>query len=94
MSTIPKIPAEKSAVLEPSHQKLEVSNKASVFLLSHIRHGELYDSEKLLGAFATEEDANAQIEKYLRLPGFCDHPDGFVVDEYVVGELHWLSGFG
>jgi hypothetical protein len=65
-----------------------------VYVLSHVRHDDLYDSGKLLGVFASEEEARSHIPQYLNLPGFQDHPDDFCVDEYALGALHWLSGFG
>jgi homoserine kinase type II len=88
-----RISAE-NAWLEPSHQKQDVSNNASVFLLWHTREGGEDDNDKLLGTFATEAKAKAQIEDYLRLPGFRDYPGGFSVSEYVIGQSHWMSGFG
>jgi hypothetical protein len=26
-------------------------------------------------------------------PGFCDHQDGFHIDEYLLGQDHWAEGF-
>lgn len=62
---------------------------AVVHLVTH-GHG-LSDSEvdqKLIGVFASERDAADAIQKVATLPGFAEHPNGFVTREYRVGTLN------
>lgn len=65
-----------------------------VFLLWHIH--EMPDGEedvKLVGVYATEQDAEAAERRALRQPGFRDLPEGFQTDRYEVGKDHWTEGF-
>jgi hypothetical protein len=59
----------------------------SVFMLHH-GYGELdFDNlrtHKLLGCFATIEEAEAAIQAYVGLPGFRDQLDGFSIHEVAV----------
>ena len=66
-----------------------------VYLLWHIR--EENDGEedgKLIGVFATAEDAEGARQRAATRPGFRDSPEGFVVDRYTIGQDHWAEGFG
>jgi len=66
----------------------------SVFLLWHSRDkGEGETDDKLIGVYATKEDASAAIARVADQPGFKDAPDGFEIDEYIVGKDHWQEGF-
>ncbi|MEU1275616.1 hypothetical protein [Streptomyces sp. NPDC005799] len=51
------------------------------------------DSFTFLGLYSSRRGAEERIERARTLPGFRDHPDGFHVHEYVVGEAHWTHGF-
>ena len=65
-----------------------------VFLLWHSY--ELDDGSeetKLLGVYSSEEIANNKIAEYRRLPGFCDHLDGFEIAKYKVNIDQWKEGF-
>jgi hypothetical protein len=48
---------------------------------------------KLIGVYATENNAKAAKERMSAKPGFVDCPDGFEIDRYVVGEDHWTEGY-
>ena len=65
-----------------------------VYLLWHTH--ELEDgesSEKLLGAYSTEEKATSRIASARKLPGFREAPAGFEVAPYVVDRDEWVEGF-
>ena len=65
-----------------------------VFLLWHVK--ELPDGDedsKLIGVYATVEDADAARNRVLPQPGFRDFPDGFQVSQYTVGKDNWAEGF-
>jgi len=61
----------------------------SVFMLHH-GYGQFdvrnLRTHKLLGCFATREEAEAAVSMYLELPGFRDQPDGYSIDEFPVHE--------
>ncbi|MGH9690165.1 MAG: DUF7336 domain-containing protein [Candidatus Acidiferrales bacterium] len=62
----------------------------AVYVLSHI---DLYDDDKLIGVYRTEEDALAAVERLKHKPGFSDTGGKFVTDRYVLNEDHWTDGF-
>jgi len=71
------------------------SRMEAVFNLHHNRpDGEFGDDAKLIGVYLTESDAQAASERLARLPGFAEHPTGWHMDRYVLGEDHWQEGFG
>lgn len=51
------------------------------------------DEIKILGVFSSEEKAQEAIEIYRTLPGFCEHPQDFYLDKYLVDEKCWTEGF-
>jgi len=62
-----------------------------VMLLWHVGPDE--NNEKLIGAYRTESDANAAIERLRSRPGFRDMPDGFRLARYELNKGHWTEGF-
>jgi hypothetical protein len=50
-------------------------------------------NEKLIGVYATEEDANGAIERFKVQPGFCDYLEGFEIDPYEIGKDYWEEGY-
>jgi hypothetical protein len=65
-----------------------------VYLLWHVH--ELPDDEedvKLIGVYASPEDAEQARVRVGSQPGFRDSPEGFLVDRYTVGKDHWTEGF-
>lgn len=65
-----------------------------VFLLWHTH--EMPDGEeddKLIGVYASAEDAEAAKLRALPRPGFRDHPEGFQISRYTVGEDQWTEGY-
>lgn len=77
----------------------------SVFVVQHLHtlpHGE--DDVKMIGVYATREDAIRATRRLASQPGFRDSPEivdqnstndmqGFHVDEYEIGKDHWLEGY-
>lgn len=51
------------------------------------------DDGSMIGVYSTRPNAEAAIERSRLLPGFCDYPQGFVLDEHVVDHDHWTRGF-
>ncbi len=65
-----------------------------VFLLWHTHempNGE--EDAKLIGVYATAEDAEAARLRVLPQPGFRDLPEGFQVSRYTVGQDHWIEEY-
>lgn len=48
---------------------------------------------KLIGVYASEATAQQACDRLRKLAGFKDHPDGFSVDPYEVGQDQWSEGF-
>ncbi|KAA3611948.1 MAG: hypothetical protein DWQ01_07650 [Planctomycetota bacterium] len=67
---------------------------ASVFLLQHSHKLEGGEEEvKVLGIFQTRQHGFQAIERFRKLPGFRDYPDGYHLEEYPLNKLQWTSGF-
>ena len=64
-----------------------------VYLLWHMYDRNGGEEAKLLGAYSSREKAEAKIPGYRALPGFCNHPDDFLVDEYEMDQPMWTEGF-
>ena len=65
-----------------------------VYVLWHVHElapGE--SDEMLIGIFETEGSARDAIAKLSHQPGFSECPEGFLVDPYVLGRIHWEEGF-
>ena len=56
-------------------------------------HEEGENTEVLIGAYRTEEDARTAIKRVKDQPGFRDYPEGFKACEYVIGRDSWTEGF-
>jgi hypothetical protein len=66
----------------------------SVFLLSHDFETKAQpDNGRYIGAYSTRERAEQAKLRTRMLLGFRDFPEGFIIDEYTIGEDHWTSGF-
>ncbi|MBO9621438.1 MAG: hypothetical protein J7500_01875 [Sphingomonas sp.] len=66
----------------------------AVFVLHHVRSDDEFgDDAKLIGAYRTEGDALAAVERLSNQPGFADHPQGWQIDCYVLNQDHWTEGF-
>ena len=71
-----------------------VTAMKSVFLLWHAHeYPDGSSSPKLIGVYASRADAEAAIARVGSQPGFAENPDGFVIDEYEIGQDHWSEGY-
>ena len=71
-----------------------------VYLLWHVHefkdredNEKLIDDEKFIGAYRTEEDAVAAIERLRNKPGFRHFPEGFQIVKYELNKDNWTEGF-
>ena len=70
----------------------------TVFVLEHARckdddkNNDVEDF-KLIGVFATEQQAQAAINQLKSQPGFKEYPNGFHIDAYPLNQINWSSGF-
>jgi len=48
---------------------------------------------KVIGIYSLRKLAEAALERTRLLPGFCDEPDGFTIEQYEVDKDHWPRGF-
>lgn len=65
-----------------------------VFLLWHVHEmPEGEEDAKLIGVYASEEDAESARLRVRSQPGFRDSPEGFEVDRYTIGQDHWTEGY-
>ncbi|MBM3611258.1 MAG: hypothetical protein FJX18_07065 [Alphaproteobacteria bacterium] len=56
-----------------------------IYLVNHdhvFPHGQT--CSQLIGMAASLEEAEAVVEKYKKLPGFCEQPDNFFIKEFEV----------
>jgi hypothetical protein len=51
------------------------------------------EDAKLIGVYSTADRANEARQRAASLPGFREHPEGFVVDRYEIDRDHWPEGF-
>ena len=74
----------------------------TVFTLMHeytteipVDDGVIYkDHTKFIGIFSTEENAKLVLEKIKGMPGFRDHPKGFLISQETINQSGWEEGFG
>jgi hypothetical protein len=65
-----------------------------VFLLWHTHTFQSEEiSDKLIGVFRTDADAQAAIQRLSDKPGFCDEPMGFSIVDYPLNVEHWVEGY-
>ncbi|TXD96254.1 homoserine kinase [Psychrobacter frigidicola] len=70
----------------------------TVYVLEHARYkDDNKDNDvedfKLIGVFATEQQAQATIEQLKSKSGFKDYPNGFHINAYPLGKINWAEGF-
>ena len=66
----------------------------TVYLLHHV-HTMPNESKdvKLIGAYATREEAEEALKRVRDAPGFCELPEGFSIDECEIGRDYGPTGF-
>jgi hypothetical protein len=66
----------------------------SVFLLWYVRSAITEnETEILIGAYTSDQQANSAIERLKDKPGFVDHMAGFQIQQYELNKDHWTEGF-
>ena len=73
--------------------------QSTVFVLEHARYKDDdknndVEDFKIIGVFATEQQAQAAIEQLKSQSGFKDYPNGFHIDAYPLNQINWSQGFG
>jgi hypothetical protein len=65
-----------------------------VFLLWYVQAADTADEDELLiGAYSTEKEARAAIERLKDKPGFVIAPQGFQIHPYKLNRDDWTEGF-
>lgn len=68
-----------------------------VYLLQHTySYGEQseYEENKIIGIYSSRDNAEKELKKYLKLPGFNEYDSScFSIDEYIVDKGEWNEGF-
>jgi homoserine kinase type II len=68
---------------------------STAHLLWHVPEGDEYkENAKLIGVYASAEDAASAVERLKSKPGFVNFPQGFEIGAYQIGRDHWEEGFG
>jgi hypothetical protein len=97
--------AETTFLIDKLRELALAASVKSVFIVQHLHvHPDQRECVKLIGAYSTQDAAQAAIERLRLQPGFCDYPrlidpssdeeeSGFYIDEYELGQDHWTEGF-
>jgi hypothetical protein len=64
-----------------------------VYVLQHEHDRDGGSDVKIIGIYKTERAAEEARRRLGRAPGFRDHPEGFSIDAYELGQDHWTDGF-
>ena len=65
----------------------------TVFVLEHSYEQDFCEETKFIGVYATNELAQAAIERLKLQSGFRDRPNDFCIEEYELDKDHWTEGF-
>ena len=65
-----------------------------VYLLTHYRNDEELDGFKIIGVFASEQEAENAISMLIDKPGFSDYQNNFNIGAYELNKIFWGDGFG
>ncbi|WP_043585108.1 DUF7336 domain-containing protein [Geminisphaera colitermitum] len=66
----------------------------AVYLLYHVHEISTDEKDtKLIGVYSSRKAAEEAQARSSKLPGFKKHPDGFIIDRYVLNQDEWTSGF-
>ena len=65
-----------------------------LFVVEHLNvHEDGEESIKLIGVYSSQEAAQKAVDRLKLRPGFCDTPDGFSIDRYLLDEDNWTDGY-
>jgi hypothetical protein len=65
----------------------------TIYLLMHEHELDGCDQLKILGVYSSRILAEKAQAYFVLQEGFCDYPDGFVIDEYRLNQNLWSEGF-
>lgn len=65
----------------------------SVYILQHSYELEDAEETKLIGVYTSKTHAESAIERLKTKPGFCNKPEDFTIDEYILNQDSWEEGF-
>ena len=66
----------------------------TLFIVHHVHSiSSESDNAKLLGVYSSKTNAKNAIARFRQKPGFKEHPDGFLIDEYQIDKDYWSEGF-
>ncbi len=66
----------------------------TVHIVQHaVEHADGSEDVKMIGVYGSRWEAEAAVDRLRLQPGFCDHQNGFHINEYVLGKGHWTEGF-
>jgi hypothetical protein len=66
----------------------------TAYIVHHVHiHEDGHEDTKLIGAYTSEQTAQAAIARLQCQPGFCDTPEGFTIDRYMLDHDHWREGY-
>jgi hypothetical protein len=68
-------------------------SREQVWLVQHLHALSDGSEDVKFGVYSTQARAPEAIGLRAKAPGFCDSPDGFHIDEYVLDKDHWVQGF-
>jgi homoserine kinase type II len=66
---------------------------STIFLLTHEYELDGYDQLKVLGVYSELQLAETAKAYFSTQPGFCDHLDGFGIEECQINKDLWSEGF-
>jgi len=66
---------------------------SKVYLIQHTYSMNENEETKSVGIYENRLVAENALEKLKILPGFRDYPNCFSIDEYIVNQNYWPSGF-
>ncbi len=65
-----------------------------VYHMYYLDEDKIDDEEsKMIGVYTTRKKAKKAMERALKLPGFKEYPDKFIIDRCKLDEDHWKEGF-
>ncbi len=71
-----------------------MASHVDVFVLEHLHvldDGE--ENVKFIGVYSTRDAAQDAIARLRLQPGFCNTPDGFLIDLYQLDQDNWAEGY-
>jgi len=64
-----------------------------VYVLQHAKDIDEEEDVKFIGVYSNSEKAEATVEKFKKIEGFKDYPEGFTIAEHELDVDGWDTGF-